>query len=169
MSNEITPHRKPMLPVTVNPDVGDSSGLWWAIERSERPHADIGRPKEFHPIVQEEAREKMADLEPLCVAAGPDLVTLWATPLMAGLSKDTSPDAAVARMRLVVLALQDLAAGAFTVSAQAHVAKTAHFTPMPADLYEALAKQSIELRQRQATLRYIVECPSDRPVRGIAS
>lgn len=161
MSNQITRFGKPTLPVMVCPDASDSSGLWWAIDRTERPHADVGRPKEFRPEVQQEAKRRLDEIAPLCFAAGAGLVTLWATPLMAGLSKDTSPDAAVARMALVVLALQDLADGAFTQAAQAHVAKTARFTPMPADLYDALVGHSNQLRQRQATLRYIVEAKTD--------
>lgn len=167
--SEIARIGKSALPAYFDQDKGMSSNLWWAIDRTSNPHRDVGAPREFHAAVQHEARRALEDIGPFCIAAGPDLVTLWATPLMAGLSKDTAPDAAVARMRLVVIALQNLAAGAFTLQAQAQIAQTAHYTPMPADLYDALAPRSVELRQRQSALRHIVEAATIPPVRAVES
>lgn len=164
MANDLTPKGgKLTLPHFVNEDEGISSPLWWAIEMTQNPHPNVGRPKEFHPAVKREAQRVLDKINPLCAPAGVELVTLWATPLLAGLSKATDEQENVtARMRLVIMALQDLAAGAFTQGAQTYVTQNAHFAPMPADLYDAVYQRSAELRRRQEHLRYIVEAQTER-------
>ena len=161
MANELV--RRNTLPEVYDENDNISSALWWAIDRARNPHPDVGRPREFHPAVQQDAQVRLNRIASLCVPAGPDIVALWATPLLMGLSKATEADSAAARMKLVILALQDLAVGAFTPAAQAHVARTVHYTPMPADLYEALLPRSVELRQRLEHLRYIADAPTERP------
>ncbi len=161
MVNELT--RRNKLADVYNENDNISSGLWWAIDRVMTPHKDVGPPLEFRPDVQQDAQLRLNRISPLCVSAGSELVTLWAMPLLAGLSKATDSDSASARLAMVIEALEGLAAGAFTKEARAEVARKAHFTPMPADLYDALAPRSIELRQRQMTLQYICEAATDQP------
>ena len=142
-----------------------SSQLWWALEQTGSPHADIGRPVTFDARVQAEAAAALKRIEPLCAAAGKGVVTAWVKPLLDGITAGHKPtqEEARARLALIVLALQDLAVGAFTQDALAHIARSEVYAPMPATLYAALLPRSVELRQRRDNLRHIATCETEDP------
>lgn len=148
----------------------DLSAISWelraAMSAVADPWPDIGVPTSFPPAVQADARSLLMVLDHLCVPAGADIVIAWVKPLLDGITAGTRPTQpeAKARLALIVLALQDLAVGAFTVEAQAEIARSETFTPSAAVLHQVLEPASTRLRSKQRTLRRIATAsPSGTP------
>lgn len=158
MNNEIVVVQKGLI-TAYPPDYDDnavSSGLWWDIRAVEEPHPEP--PRSFNLAGVKEARRILdGGLNRLCEAAGPVVVMAWAKPLVVGITagQPTQQEQADGRLALIVLALQDLAVGAFTRARQVEIARAETFAVTAAALFEVLGPRSMQLRRRQETLRYI--------------
>lgn len=154
--NQIAPYTEPQIGALLTDD-GVSSLLWHALRLCAEPHPDIGRPKSFHAVVQTEAQGMADRLDAACQPAGPRFVTEWVKVIVYGITSGNrlSDQEAAARLAAIVMALQDLAVGAFTEEARRSIVRSCRFAPSAAELYDTLAPRAHALTSRRDMLRYI--------------
>jgi len=132
-----------------------SRAMLQAYEDTRNPHPDVGPPTEYTAAVQAEARRALEVIAPFAVPVTESTLREWLMPIPSAVRNEKAPEAIVAWLTGVAMAVGHLEVGAFTAETQREALQTFRFFPSAADVYEVVAGPAVKIRERIRVLRII--------------
>lgn len=158
MVNEIARRDQEVRLAPDMPTFPMSEALERAYYATSKPHPDIGPPKVYPAILQEEAMRALMLLRGFADPVPENIARLWLSPIP-NVVRDYR-DSVGDWFAGVTLALRGMECGAFTETTQRAALRNFKFFPSAADIYDILSDPAWEIRHRVRVLNTIVKAPT---------